>query len=79
MIKLKLNLLCWHMAIENKIGASDCPNVRISELYYYFEAANQRLPSVCHPISVDPGGTPEVRVNDLEKGQSELSMTVLSY
>ena len=37
-----------------------------------FEVSQSASTSVCQPISVDLGA-PEVGVNDLEKGQSELS------
>ena len=38
----------------------------------FLRSVNKRLPSVCNPISVDLGGYPEVRVNDLAK-RSKLS------
>ena len=43
----------------------------------FLKSANQCMPSLCHPTMAATGGTPELGVNYLEKGQSELSWRAL--
>ena len=73
----KAGFSCFNQSEARERARARAAGVKISfvDVPYYFaflRSANQRLPSVCNPISVDLG-TPELRVNDLEKGQSELS------